>query len=70
MGRYHLNQNALFISLEGIDGAGKSSLKDHLVNYLKDVKVVCVREPGGTDISEKIRDLLLDVRNEEILPRL
>lgn len=69
MGRYHLNQNALFISLEGIDGAGKSSLKDHLVNYLKDVKVVCVREPGGTDISEKIRDLLLDVRNEEILPK-
>ncbi|HZK43104.1 MAG TPA: dTMP kinase [Syntrophomonadaceae bacterium] len=64
-----MNQNALFISLEGIDGAGKSSLKDHLVNYLKDVKVVCVREPGGTDISEKIRDLLLDVRNEEILPK-
>lgn len=69
MERYHLQENALFVSLEGIDGAGKSSLKDHLVNYLKDVKVICVREPGGTDISEKIRELLLDVRNEGILPK-
>ncbi len=59
----------MFISLEGIDGAGKTSLKDHLVNYLKDVKVICVREPGGTDISEKIRELLLDVKNAGILPK-
>lgn len=59
----------MFISLEGIDGAGKTSLKDHLVNYLKDVKVICVREPGGTEISEKIRELLLDVRNAGILPK-
>lgn len=69
MERYHLRKKALFISLEGIDGAGKTSLKDHLVNYLKDAKVVCVREPGGTDISEKIRSLLLDVKNAGILPK-
>lgn len=59
----------MFISLEGIDGAGKTSLKDHLVNYLKDVKVICIREPGGTEISEKIRELLLDVKNAGILPK-
>lgn len=59
----------MFISLEGIDGAGKTSLKDHLVNYLKDVKVISIREPGGTEISEKIRELLLDVKNAGILPK-
>lgn len=69
MERYRLERKAVFISLEGIDGAGKTSLKEHLVNYLKDVKVVCVREPGGTDISEKIRGLLLDVKNAGILPK-
>lgn len=64
-----MKKKAFFISLEGIDGAGKTTLKEHLVNYLKDVKVVCVREPGGTDISEKIRALLLDVKNAGILPK-
>lgn len=60
---------SFFISIEGIDGAGKSTLKEYLVDYLNSDKVICVREPGGTDISEKIRELLLDVKNEKILPK-
>lgn len=62
-------KTSLFISIEGIDGAGKSTLKDNLVDYLKHDKIIFVREPGGTDISEKIRQLLLDVRNDKILPK-
>ncbi|HZJ84118.1 MAG TPA: dTMP kinase [Syntrophomonadaceae bacterium] len=62
-------KTSLFISIEGIDGAGKSTLKDNLVDYLNHDKIIFVREPGGTDISEKIRQLLLDVRNDKILPK-
>lgn len=59
-----------FISIEGIDGAGKTTLKEHLLNYLKGkYELITVREPGGTTVSEKIRDMLLDVRNEGILPK-
>ncbi len=60
---------SFFISIEGIDGAGKSSLIDYLVDYLNHDKIIFVREPGGTDISEKVRNLLLDVKNEDILPK-
>ncbi len=59
-----------FISIEGIDGAGKTTLKDGLLAYLQDkYDVVSIREPGGTVVSEKIRDMLLDVRNDGILAR-
>ncbi|WP_079420172.1 dTMP kinase [Thiomonas intermedia] len=51
----------LFISLEGIDGAGKSTQLQAVVDVLRaaDREVVLTREPGGTEIGEKIRDLLL-----------
>ena len=51
----------LFVTLEGIDGAGKSTQLQAVVNALHTAgrKVVLTREPGGTDIGEKIRDLLL-----------
>jgi len=53
------------ISFEGIDGAGKTtqinSLHSELVS--RGYRTVTLREPGGTDISEKIRALLLDARN-------
>lgn len=51
----------LFVSFEGIDGAGKSTQLQAAVDFLRaaDRKVVLTREPGGTDIGEKIRDLLL-----------
>lgn len=50
-----------FITLEGIDGAGKSTHHAWLVDYLKSQgrDVVATREPGGTGLGEKLRDLLL-----------
>ena len=52
----------MFITFEGIDLSGKSTQIKLLKNYLeqKKKKVISVREPGGTEISEKIRDILLD----------
>ncbi|MGI5921707.1 MAG: dTMP kinase [Syntrophomonadaceae bacterium] len=66
-----MSSRGIFISLEGIDGSGKTTLSLALLNYIKNqgLEVVNIREPGGTAISEQIRDLLLDVRNEGILPR-
>lgn len=55
----------MFISFEGIDFSGKSTqielLKDYLVDHNKKVEII--REPGGTEISEKIRHILLDTKN-------
>lgn len=51
-----------FITLEGIDGAGKSTHLAWLGDYLKSRGVVArvTREPGGTPLGEKLRTLLLD----------
>ena len=53
--------NAKFITFEGIDGCGKSTqarlLLDHMNN--SGVETILVREPGGTNISEAIREILL-----------
>ena len=50
-----------FITLEGIEGSGKSTQMEFVATYLaqQGVAVVRTREPGGTELSEKIRDLLL-----------
>ncbi len=60
--------SGLFITMEGTDGAGKSTQLDLLNKYLKDkgFNVVFVREPGGTKISEKIRNIILDIDNKEM----
>jgi len=52
---------ARFISFEGIDGAGKSTHIGYVADYLaqRGVSVLCTREPGGTALGEKLRDLLL-----------
>ena len=59
----------MFISFEGIDFSGKSTqielLKDYLIDHNKKVEVL--REPGGTEISEKIRNILLDNKNEKLV---
>ena len=59
----------LFITFEGIDGAGKSTQVNKLEEAFKarGREVVRVREPGGTFISEKIRELLLDPENHEMV---
>ncbi|GIK26045.1 MAG: thymidylate kinase [Betaproteobacteria bacterium] len=50
-----------FITLEGIDGAGKSTHHAWLIDFLKRQgrEVVATREPGGTPLGEKLRALLL-----------
>lgn len=57
-----------FITLEGVDGSGKSTQASLLVERLCEQcrEVVALREPGGTPISEKIRALLLDPENAEM----
>jgi len=51
-----------FITLEGIEGSGKTTQLDFIVDYIKksSIDVVCTREPGGTLVGEKIREILLD----------
>ena len=58
----------LFITLEGGDGAGKSTQIRNIESFFekKGLVVVHTREPGGTQISEKLRDILLDSHNTEM----
>ncbi len=49
----------MFISLEGVDGSGKSTQARLLVEALGE-ETVAIREPGGTEAAERIRDLLAD----------
>ena len=63
-----MQTRGVFISLEGLDGCGKTTLKEMLLAQLgANYPVIGIREPGGTLISEKIRDMLLDVRNDGII---
>ena len=54
-----LKRGAL-IAIEGIDGAGKSTLIAHLAQIFQDLPLVITKEPGGTAIGKKIRSLLLE----------
>ncbi|EJO92838.1 thymidylate kinase [Ectopseudomonas mendocina DLHK] len=56
----------LFITLEGPEGAGKSTNREYLAERLREqgVDVVLTREPGGTPLAERIRELLLDPSDE------
>ena len=55
------DQRGCFITLEGVDGAGKSTHVQWMVDRLRarGLEVVCTREPGGTGLGEQLRDLLL-----------
>jgi dTMP kinase len=59
-----------FITFEGPDGSGKSTQISMLGDYLRSrgLDPVITREPGGTEISELIRTLLLDVENTAMSP--
>lgn len=61
----------MFITLEGPEGSGKTSHIPHLVEYLREQGHVVfpTREPGGTSISEQVRDILHDMKNAEMHPR-
>jgi dTMP kinase len=61
----------MFITLEGPEGSGKTSHIPHLVEFLREKghTVFPTREPGGTSISEQIRDVLHDMKNAEMHPR-
>jgi dTMP kinase len=58
----------LFITLEGPEGAGKSTNRDYLADCLRShgIDVVMTREPGGTPLAERIRELLL-APGEEVM---
>ena len=60
----------MFITLEGPDGSGKTSHVKPLAEWLKGLghHVHTAREPGGTDISEQIRNVLHDLKNTEMHP--
>lgn len=61
----------MFITLEGPEGSGKTSHIPYLAGYLREQghAVFPTREPGGTSISEQIRDILHDLKNAEMHPR-
>ncbi|MBL0348725.1 dTMP kinase [Candidatus Villigracilis affinis] len=61
----------MFITLEGPEGSGKTSHIPYLVEYLREQGHVVfpTREPGGTSISEQVRDILHDLKNAEMHPR-
>ena len=60
----------LFITFEGGDGAGKSTQIERLKGYLEEqgYEVLLTREPGGTNVGEMIREVLLDPANVEMDP--
>ena len=51
-----------FITIEGGEGAGKSTMMDYAADWLAQAghRVVKTREPGGTELAEKLREILLD----------
>ncbi|CAA9890119.1 thymidylate kinase [Candidatus Methylobacter favarea] len=57
-----------FITLEGGEGVGKTTNMPFIQEYLHyhNIPVMVTREPGGTKLAEKIRDLLLDAESESI----
>ena len=59
-----------FITIEGTEGAGKSTNIASLVEHLRarGLDVVSTREPGGTPVAERVRALLLEADNEAIEP--
>ena len=60
----------MFISLEGIEGCGKTTQLEYLSSFLEDkgYPYVVTREPGGTAIGEKIRSILLDPESKDLVP--
>ena len=66
-----ISNKPLFISFEGIDGCGKSTQVKMLLERLdqENIDSALVREPGGTQISEEIRNILLKIRDDTMADR-
>jgi dTMP kinase len=60
----------MFITLEGIEGSGKTSQLKHIAGFFREKGLDCVttREPGGTEIGRKIRAILLDLKSRGMDP--
>ena len=63
-----MNQLGKFITLEGVDGAGKTSHIEFIKEYLINLKLdfIMTREPGGTELGERLREILL---HDEMTPK-
>lgn len=65
------HKRGIFISIEGGEGTGKSTLCQFIKQYLAsyDIPVLLTREPGGTQFAEDIRQLLLKHHDEPVSPK-
>lgn len=63
-------KKGIFITFEGIEGSGKTTQAERAFDAVKLAGYNCMftREPGGTEVSEKIRAILLDETNSEMTP--
>jgi dTMP kinase len=63
-----MKRKAKFITIEGLEGSGKSSVINFLEKLIKakGFSVIVFREPGSTDVGEKIRQILLDKENKRL----
>ena len=59
------NKKSVFITIEGCEGCGKTTQSELLKKYLetKGLTVILTREPGGSDVAEQIRNILLNPKN-------
>jgi len=64
-----MSKKGRFLTIEGGEGAGKSTNIQFIKEYLteKQIDLVCTREPGGTGYAEKIREILLSHQNEPLV---
>jgi dTMP kinase len=60
----------MFITLEGIEGSGKTSQIPHIVSFFEQKGKLCfvTREPGDTSLGKQLRNILLDPENKTIVP--
>jgi len=60
----------MFITLEGIEGCGKTTQIQYLSEYFENRRLphIMTREPGGTDIGQKIRTILLNPETRDLVP--